>query len=197
MTGKSSIFCLNLSGLKIHKPEEDPNLVNFQQTGDDNALEIRPTFQNPCHKKAEDYSVLESSRVRPFRAGSPHFHWDLLLLLHHLLFPWPTQQPHLISLCMPGAIIFLFELVPHRFLWISASWFVFFFPSISQNIAELSPLTQSLGIGIKYLTLQDVGAWIFPFCMVKLSCLTVVILWLGWEKTKLIFMQIPTVYQTS
>lgn len=89
-----------------------------------------------------------------------------------------TQQPHLISLCVLGAIIFFCCLN-------QCLLFCFFFPSISYNIAKLSSLTQSL------------GAWVFPFCMVEPSCLPVVILWLGWEKTKLIFMQIPTVYQTS
>lgn len=87
VTGKSIAFCLDLPGFKIHKPEKEPNPVNFQQTGDDNALEICPTFQNPCHKKAKDFSVPENSGARP---GSPRFHWelDLLLSLHPLLFTW-------------------------------------------------------------------------------------------------------------
>jgi len=74
MTGKSIVFGLNLSGFRIYEPEKDPKPVNYQQTRDDNALEIGPTFKNPCYKKAKDYSIRENNSARPIRAGSPCFH---------------------------------------------------------------------------------------------------------------------------
>lgn len=71
MTGKNVVFCLNLSGFRIYKLERDPKPVNYQQTGDDNALEIGPTFKTPCYKKAKDYSITENNSARPIR---PCFH---------------------------------------------------------------------------------------------------------------------------
>lgn len=89
VTGKSIVFCLNLSRFRIYKPDKDAKPVNYQQTGDDSALEIGSTLKNLlCYKKAAKFSITENNSARPVRAGSPCWHWELYLLLSlpHWLF---------------------------------------------------------------------------------------------------------------